>query len=82
MALGVLWYSKYLFQATWMRLAKITPAQQREEKENRGKIFFLHIGCEFDIDIHGSPGSSDINLYSESLEMAFWIWLGFIATKL
>jgi hypothetical protein len=82
MALGFLWYSKVLFQESWIKLAKISDAQMRQGSDNMSKTMLIATVSGFILIfmLAQSVKSPEINTALESLEMAFWLWLGFIAT--
>lgn len=83
MALGALWYSPILFGRVWMRLSGFTEEQMKVMKE-KGMIKsyvlnFLTILVMAFVLIH-FVAFWDVKDLEGGLQLAFWTWLGFVAT--
>ncbi len=79
-AIGALWYSPVLFGKIWMQLSKV----KMKKNQNKGLMYFLgflttlitayvlamFLGMLNVVDITGG------------LTIAFWVWLGFLATTM
>lgn len=85
--IGFLWHGP-LFGAQWMRLMKITPEEMEQGKAEMAKKMPLYLSLAFlqqlvTAFVVGmlSPvaGVSD---WVSAMLLAFWLWLGFIATTL
>ncbi len=80
--IGWLWYSEALFGRGWMKLMKVKKKDMENCKEGMGKkmltgflsTFVLVAILAEMISITGSYG------VVAAIEMAFWLWIGFIAT--
>jgi hypothetical protein len=87
MVLGAAWYSKFLFGGIWMKLIKFTDADIKEaKKKGMGKTFAVAFVAQLltaYVLAHFVQLTAVINgsvNVAGSLKMAFWIWLGFVAT--
>lgn len=86
-AIGFLWHGP-LFGKQWMKLSNISPAEMEAGKAAmKGKMWmyllpaFLQQLVMAYVLAHfvSAWGASDV---STALQLAFWLWLGFIATVL
>jgi len=83
MAIGALWYSPMVFGKAWMTMNKLT-MKDMEEAKKRGmtKVYILafvgHLVMAYVLaHFIGYVESTTVVL---GLQLAFWLWLGFIAT--
>lgn len=82
MVVGFLWYSQALFGKKWMALSGITDAKMEEMKTQGmgatyawmtlGTIVTAYVLAHF-------VGYFSIVTVTGALQLAFWLWLGFIA---
>lgn len=80
MALGFLWYSPFLFANPWMKAMELTKEKLQQAQKKMGPMYALStVGAILTAlvlamlrDLTGMVG------LSESLILAFWIWLGFL----
>ncbi len=80
--LGGLWYSPILFGNAWMKYSKMSEKDMKKAKgKGMGKMYFIgflmslitsYILAHF-VQYVG------VATFSDALELAWWIWLGFIA---
>lgn len=82
-AVGGLWYSKWMFQKSWMKEIKINPAEvEKIDSKEMGvslilgflRTIVIAFVLIFLIEITGFKTMQEI------LKLAFFIWIGFIAT--
>ena len=78
MAMGALWYSRYLFGSEWVRLVGKS-MQELRKGSNRGyfiaaigALIMAYVFAHF-IQYVGA------NNYMEGAIAGFWLWLGFVA---
>ncbi len=81
--LGGLWYSPVLFGNLWIKLSKISKAEIAKAKKKGMKASYFTTFIS--LLITAFVLSLFINLagaatIADALEVAFWLWLGFIAT--
>lgn len=87
MAVGSIWYAKGVFGATWGKLAKVDMSKRVE-----GSQMALLLGLTFVASLitayvlahvsylsHSFFGNSWLQ---DSVSTAFWLWLGFTATRM
>ncbi len=77
---GGLWYSPLLFGNVWMKLMKIDPKEMGKNKSKANQsmaIMFLLTILTAYVFAHFLSFLPEKNL-SNYLQMAFWIWLGFV----
>ena len=77
---GGMWYSPLLFGNVWMKLMKIDPKEMEKNKAKANQsmaIMFLLVILTAFIFAHFVSFLSEKNL-SNYLQMAAWIWLGFV----
>ncbi len=79
--LGMLWYSPLLFGRSWMKLMKVDEANMKGSKKDMGATFFMSFLSSLVLSYVLAHFVSYLGLVEieESLEAAFWIWLGFVA---
>lgn len=80
MALGSLWYSKFLFQDAWLKLSKINTSQMNKDGMGKSVLIATVAGFILIFMLTQSIKAPQINTAIEAVEMTFWLWLGFIAT--
>lgn len=84
MVLGFLWYSPILFGKEWMELSGLT----KTDMERAKKKMFLTYGVASVVAVITSFVLKQfidlfyiVNLF-DAVQLAFWIWFGFVATTL
>lgn len=79
MAIGFLWYSKWLFGKTWLRLAK---KSEGEMKKGRGISVFYGFITSLVIAFFLAffEGYLGVTTVSDGMFVGFCLWLGFVAT--
>ena len=80
MIIGFLWYSPWLFGNMWMKAQGLTKKDCEDAnmiKSIVGQFFVLLIMAYVLYGVLALTAVSDIY---ESLLMAFWLWIGFMAT--
>lgn len=82
MVLGGLWYSPLLFGKIWMNLQGLKMSDMEKHKDKMGQSyalgFLMSLVMSFVLaQFLSFVGASTLN---EGLEVAFWLWLGFIGT--
>lgn len=79
MVIGYFWYSKMLFAEQWMKLSGLKMSDMKGD--GVWKNYLVTFGCALlmayvlalTLKFTGTIGAA------ESLKMAFWLWLGFVA---
>jgi hypothetical protein len=81
--LGGLWYSPFLFDNLWAKLSNFSKADMAKAKKKSMTpqyfatfIYLLIMAFVLSLFISFAEAAT----MAESLEVAFWLWLGFIAT--
>lgn len=85
MAVGMLWYSPFLFGKMWMRLSGIDPVKvDRMKKAGMGKTYFaaLLVALLMSAALYYFYGLTEVGDTAEALMLAFALWVGFVATTL
>lgn len=94
--LGFLWYSPLLFGKPWMRLMNIDKKKMNESKKKGmtknyivmiiSTLVMTYILAHFvsyirtlNFSILSAPATFGF-IFSQAFQLAFWIWLGFVAT--
>ncbi len=83
MIVGSLWYGP-LFGKTWMKLSEISKQKlDQMKKKAMSKTYLLaFIGSIFMAYVlAGVLGLTGVHTFGPTLLVAFWVWLGFIATE-
>lgn len=83
MIVGALWYSPLLFGRLWMQLSGITEEKLKELKaKGMGKSYALMFLCTLIMAFVLAHFAKVWNVKDamSALQLAFWVWLGFIAT--
>lgn len=85
MILGMLWYSKLMFGKTWMKESGMTEGEMKKSKEKGmakemlaavlASLVMAYVLAHF-ISI------GEMVQEGSALTVAFWVWLGFMATLL
>jgi len=82
MGIGMLWYG-FLFGNTWMKLAGFSEERMRKLKaQGMGKMYavsFLSTLVMAFVLAHFAQVWKIVDIFS-AFQLAFWTWLGFIAT--
>lgn len=84
MILGFLWYSPILFGKEWMELSGLTKTDMEKAKK---KMFFTYGIASIVALITSFVLKQFIDLFYivnlfDAVQLAFWIWFGFVATTL
>lgn len=83
-AIGFAWYSDSVFGKAWRKESGMTKEQINEGSKNMGKMFvFMAVGSI----LMAYVMSVVFNAFQtvtvmDALSVAFWLWLGFVATVL
>lgn len=82
MAIGALWYSPVLFGKTWMALMGFNEVMMAEKKKGMAKMYVLNfIGALVMAYVFVLFAYAwNVTDVSGALRLAFWTWLGFVAT--
>lgn len=77
MIIGYIWFSPSLFGKEWRKLAKVKP-----KKKGMGNIYLAALINSFVMAFGMSIflGYAGVATISEAIVVAFWAWLGFMAT--
>jgi hypothetical protein len=83
MLIGALWYSPLLFGETWIKLAGLSKAMKPQQKSMtvQYSLGFLSQLVMATVLAHIS-GFVLVIYVGEALQLAFWLWLGFLATTM
>ena len=84
MAIGMLWYSPVMFGRHWMSLSGITPESMEKCKDGMGRTYALGFlaGLLKAGAVYYILKLLLFSSLSKNLEVAFVLWLGFVATTL
>lgn len=84
MFIGSIWYTPAMFGNAWMKLSGISMGDLEKMKKQSmaasyimafvGTLIMAYVLAHFN-DLSGA------NTVSEGLQVAFWVWLGFVATN-
>lgn len=84
MILGAIWYSPKVFGTLWMRLSGLTTEQLNAAKQKGmaksyaiafiGSLVMAYVLAHF-------ADYAQATTFSGALQLGFWTWLGFMATK-
>lgn len=82
MAVGFLWYSKILFGNEWIELSGMKKGDIDQSKKGMAKTYSISTLAAF---VTAFVLKQFIDLfyivsYIDALQLAFWIWFGFVAT--
>ena len=84
MIIGMVWYSPLLFGNTWLKLMNKTPKEVKQMRKGAGKAFAFSILIALVLSYVLAQSFlllQDIVLtFRDGIVVAFWLWLGFIAT--
>lgn len=84
MVLGALWYSPVLFAKEWTELMKLKKGDIDQSKKGMAKTYGISALVTF-ITAFVLKQFIDlfyiVNFY-DALQLAFWVWFGFIATSM
>ena len=85
MAIGMAWYSEFLFGSMWMKLMGFTSKDiEKGKKEGMGKLmlaaFVGSLVMSYILSLFIKYVQASTTL--EGLEVGFWLWLGFLATSM
>lgn len=87
MVVGSIWYAPKVFGNTWMKLAKVDPNKQSSPKAMTilmGGTFLLSLLTAY-VLAHVSFLSNQFfgnSFFQDAVSTAFWVWLGFVATRI
>ncbi len=86
MVVGSIWYAPKVFGNTWMKLAKI---EQKKQMSTSDKLMFLWV---FLLSLLTAYVLAHVTFLSnqyfghsfmqDALSTAFWVWLGFVVTRI
>ncbi len=86
MVVGSVWYAPKVFGNTWMKLAKIEPKKQMSTSD---KLMFVWV---FLLSLLTAYVLAHVTFLAnrffghsflqDALSTAFWVWLGFVATRI
>ena len=81
--IGMLWYSLLLFSKAWMKSMGITEKDMKKKKPGNmvkvlGPMFVSTLIMAYVLEM--LIGSLGITTAIAGMQIAFWIWLGFMAT--
>ena len=87
MVVGSIWYAPSVFGNTWMKLAKVDPKKQSSPKAMTilmGGTFLISLLTAYVLAhmIFLSNQFFGNSYLSDALNTAFWVWLGFVATRI
>ncbi len=82
--IGWVWYSPRVFGAAWMRMSGVTPeAAERGKKRMGVSIIFGFLSALLMAWVMGYVlAAFDVFDWIGAVEVAFWMWAGFVATVL
>ena len=82
MVLGGLWYSPLLLGNAWIKEMGWSAKQCEEAQKNAGPSYFIGLLSQLLMAFVMAHliGLLSLNTWQEGLQLALWIWLGFIAT--
>lgn len=82
MVIGGLWYSPMIFGKRWMHYMKINMAEAEHMKKGAGKAYAgMFVGSLVMAYVLGYFVKYIATMtLSDAFSLAFWIWLGFVAT--
>ena len=81
MIIGFVWYSPYVFGSVWMRLSGVTPEMVESGRRRMPMVLFVAF-------LAGVVMAYVMNYFGRAwfvtdtigaLELAFWLWIGFVA---
>jgi hypothetical protein len=87
MVVGSIWYAKGVFGGTWAKLAKVDMDRKvsaREMTMLMGGTFLLSLLTAY-VLAHVTYLSNVFfgnSFFQDALSTAFWVWLGFVATRI
>lgn len=81
MVLGYLWYSPILFGKEWMELANVKMGSGKNKMAITFGFGFLAVFASSFVLKQFLDLFYIVNLF-DAVQLAFWIWLGFVATAL
>lgn len=82
MILGAIWYSPAVAGTQWMKLIGLTKADMEKAKPQMGKLYalgFLGSLVMSFVLAHLLDLVAAMDM-SDAWQLAFWVWLGFVAT--
>lgn len=84
MLIGFLWYSPMLFGKQWMKLMGLTEQDMEKSKNDMGRVYLLSFFGSLTMayvlaNLLSFLGVTKVML---GMQVAFWAWLGFIATTM
>ena len=87
MVVGSIWYAPSVFGNTWMKLAKVDPKKQSSPKAMTilmGGTFLVSLVTAYVLaHVIFLADQFFINSFlNDALNTAFWVWLGFVATRI
>ena len=84
MVLGAFWYSPAGFGKQWMKLSGISEADIKKAKAGIGSTYVAAFIASLVVAYVFAQflGALAVVTFAAMVQLAFWIWLGFIATVL
>lgn len=82
MVIGMAWYSPLLFGNAWLKLMSKTPKEVKQMRKGAGKAFAFSIIIALVLSYALAQFLNFISAgaFWDGVVVAFWLWLGFIAT--
>ena len=83
MVVGFVWYSKAVFGKPWMKASGVTDAQMKAANKNMLAMYVpMYVGAVVTAYVLSMlVDLTNATTVSAAMQVAFWIWLGFIATS-
>jgi hypothetical protein len=84
MALGMLWYSPFLFGKKWMELTGMSQESMNPEGSSVKKVYLISTGISLITAYVLAVIISNLVLVSvvSAIVVGFFVWLGFVATSM
>jgi uncharacterized membrane protein YwzB len=77
--LGFLWYGP-LFGKAWMKEMKIDPKKAKKGGMTKSMVIMVITTLIMVYTLASFVGLLNISAFTGAFQLAFWIWLGFVAT--
>ncbi|HLD12955.1 MAG TPA: DUF1761 domain-containing protein [Candidatus Nanoarchaeia archaeon] len=80
MILGCIWYAPSVFGTQWMKLAGINPKQAKKGSMAPKMVIAFIASIVTAYVLARIAGIMGATTFSDALNLAFWVWLGFVGT--
>ena len=80
MILGMIWYSPAMFGNMWMKLSGLKKEDIKKEEANKGMFASAVAALVMVAVLSQFVILTRANTFDEGAKVAFWLWLGFVAT--